>query len=164
MDRGFPPIADRNARILILGSLPGQASLAARRYYAHPRNAFWPILARFVGFAVDAPYATRAASLRRAGIAVWDVCEAASRPGSLDSAIDGASVQPNDFASFFATHSQIARVAFNGAAAARLYRLHKLPESGLEFVRLPSTSPAYAAMGFAGKCAAWTAELSKARA
>lgn len=159
MHRGFPPIADRNARVLILGSLPGQASLAARRYYAHPRNAFWPILASIAGFAPDAPYAARVEALLRAGIAVWDVCEAASRPGSLDSAIAAASVKPNDFAAFFAAHRKIARVAFNGAAAARLYRRHALPEAGLDFVQLPSTSPAHAAMNLSAKRAVWAEAL-----
>lgn len=156
MDRGFPPIADHNATILILGSLPGRASLVARQYYAHPRNGFWPILADVVGFSAGAPYAERAAALMRAGIAVWDVCAAAVRPGSLDSAIDAASVKPNDFAAFFVHHPKIMRVAFNGAAAAVLYRRHRLPAEGLGFVQLPSTSPAYAAMNFSAKRAKWT--------
>ena len=162
MDRGFPPIAGPDARVLILGSLPGQASLAARQYYAHPRNAFWPILAEIVGFAADAPYEARTAALVRAGIAVWDVCAAATRPGSLDSAIAAASVKPNDFAAFFAAHPRIARVAFNGAAAATLYRRHCLPDLGRVFVRLPSTSPAHASMNFAAKCAKWSQGLSRA--
>ncbi len=160
MHRGFPPIAGRTARVLILGSLPGQASLAAHRYYAHPRNAFWPILAGIVGFPPDAPYDERAAALVRAGIAVWDVCAAASRPGSLDSAIAAASVKPNDFAAFFARHPKIARVAFNGAAAARLYRRHRLPDAGIAFVQLPSTSPAHAAMDLSAKRAVWAEALA----
>jgi len=161
MDRGFPPIAGPDARVLILGSLPGQASLAAGQYYAHPRNSFWPILAHVVGFPADASYEARVAALIGSGIAVWDVCAAAIRPGSLDSAIDAASVEPNDFAAFFARHPAIARVAFNGAAAAKLYRRHRLPADGLEFRQLPSTSPAHAAMGFAAKRAEWALALAK---
>lgn len=159
MDRGFPPIADTNATILILGSLPGRASLAAGQYYAHPRNGFWPILAHVAGFAPDAPYAARVAALMEAGIAVWDVCAAAVRPGSLDSDIAPASVKPNDFVAFFKHHRKITRVAFNGAAAATLYRRHRLPVEGLGFVRLASTSPAHAAMDFAAKCAQWSQAL-----
>jgi double-stranded uracil-DNA glycosylase len=160
MDRGFPPIADENSRVLILGTLPGQASLAAGRYYAHPRNAFWPILAEILGFAADASYENRALILHKAGIAVWDVCAAAVRPGSLDSAIAADTIRPNDFAGFFARHPKIVRVGFNGATAARLYRRHALPDVGHEFVTLPSTSPAHAAMKLAVKRRKWAAFLA----
>lgn len=159
-DRGFPPIAAPDARVLILGTLPGQASLTARQYYAHPRNAFWPILGTIAGFAPDAPYEARVAALVRARIAVWDVCEAAVRPGSLDSAIAADSVKPNDFATFFAHHRHVARVCFNGGTAARLYRRHALPDRGIEFVVLPSTSPAHAAMNLAAKRRRWVALCS----
>ncbi len=160
MDRGFPPVADENSRILILGTLPGQASLAAGRYYAHPRNAFWPIVGHVLGFDADAPYAERTASLRAAGIAVWDVCAAAVRPGSLDSAIAPDTIKPNDFAAFFERHRQIVRVGFNGATAARLYRRHALPADGRAFVTLPSTSPAHAAMDISTKRRRWAAFLA----
>jgi hypoxanthine-DNA glycosylase len=160
MDRGFPPIADRNARILILGTLPGQASLAAGRYYAHPRNAFWPILGEVLGFAADSFYENRVAKLHKAGIAVWDVCAAAVRPGSLDSAIAADTIRPNDFIAFYASHPNIGRVGFNGATAARLYRRHALPEAGRQFVTLPSTSPAHAAMELAAKRRKWAAFLA----
>lgn len=160
MDRGFPPIADRNARILILGTLPGQASLAAGRYYAHPRNAFWPILGHVLGFDSEAPYALRVRSLRRAGIAVWDVCEAAVRPGSLDSAIVPGTIKTNDFNAFYACYSNIARVGFNGSTAARLYRRLKLPIDGLEFFTMPSTSPAHAATSLAAKRRQWASLLA----
>ncbi len=160
-DRGFPPVAAPDARALILGSLPGQASLAARRYYAHPRNAFWPILGALLGFSADAPYEARVAALIEAKIALWDVCAAASRPGSLDSAIARDSVRPNDFAAFFAAHPKIARIGFNGAAAFDLYRRHGLPAAGFDFVRLPSTSPAHAAMDIAAKRRRWAAFLAR---
>ncbi len=95
----------------------------------------------------------------RARVAVWDVCAAAVRPGSLDSAIAAATIRPNDFAAFFARHRHVAHIAFNGAAAARLYRRHALPEAGLAFVQMPSTSPAYAAMNPAAKRAIWAQGL-----
>jgi TDG/mug DNA glycosylase family protein len=160
MNRGFPPIADKNSRVLILGTLPGQASLAAGRYYAHPRNAFWPIVGHVFGFEADAPYELRVLRLRAAGIAVWDVCAAAVRPGSLDSAIAPDTITANDFTTFFARHRRIARVGFNGATAARLYRRHALPVDGIAFVTLPSTSPAHAAMDISTKRRRWAAFLA----
>ncbi len=160
MDRGFPPIAGPSARLLILGSLPGRASLAARQYYAHPRNAFWPILGSLLGFAPDIPYDERVAALVAARIAVWDVCAAATRPGSLDSAIVRASVKANDFAGFFHKCPGIRRVAFNGEKAETLYRRHGLPSAGLAFVRLPSTSPAHAGMSSAEKRRRWASFLA----
>jgi double-stranded uracil-DNA glycosylase len=163
MDRGFPPIADENARTLILGTLPGQASLAAGRYYAHPRNAFWPILGAVFGFDADAPYAKRVVELHKAGIAVWDVCAAAVRPGSLDSAIAADTIRPNDFAGFFARHPKIVRIGFNGTTAARLYRRHALPTDCHELVTLASTSPAHAAMDLAAKRRSWAVFLAGQR-
>ena len=85
--RGFPPIADRRARVLVLGSMPGEASLAANEYYAFRHNQFWRIAGELAGFAHDAPYARRTAALRRCRIALWDVVASCVRPGSLDSAI-----------------------------------------------------------------------------
>jgi len=154
--RGFPPIARPGARILILGSMPGQASLAAGQYYAHPRNAFWPIMATLLGFDPALPYRERAARLTAAGIALWDVLHACSRPGSRDTAIDHESAEANDFAAFFSAHPHIGHVFFNGTAATTLFRRH-CPEQArtLPLTRLPSTSPAHAGRNFADKLAAW---------
>jgi hypoxanthine-DNA glycosylase len=165
--RGFPPIADARARLLILGSLPGQASLAARQYYAQPRNAFWRILGELLGTGPDSDYRTRAAALRRAGIALWDVCAAAERPGSLDASIRRESVVVNDFAAFLHAHPRIALLAFNGATAAELYRRRVLPTlppaaAALPTLCLPSTSPAHAGLPYAAKRAAWAAALHSA--
>ena len=150
----FPPLVGRNARVLVLGSMPGVASLAAGQYYAHPRNAFWPIMATLLGFDPALPYPERATRLTAAGIALWDVLHACSRPGSLDSAIDHESAEANDFAAFFFAHPHIGHVFFNGTAAATLFRRH-CPEQTLTVVRLPSTSPAHAGRNFADKLAAW---------
>lgn len=162
---GFAPLARADARLLILGTLPGQASLAAQRYYAHAHNAFWPILAAHLGFDTAAPYAARVAALLAAHIAVWDVCGAATRAGSLDSALVRRSIAPNDFAAFFAGHRRIARVAFNGATAAALYRRLVVPTlppewAGLPQICLPSTSPAHARMARAEKQRLWAAALA----
>ncbi|MGH8687647.1 MAG: DNA-deoxyinosine glycosylase [Burkholderiales bacterium] len=166
-DAGFPPIADRDAEILILGSLPGRRSLKARQYYAHPMNGFWRILGRVLGANFDVTYAGRKRLLKRHRIALWDVVAAARRPGSLDASIVPASIATNDFASFFKRHPRIRLVCLNGGKAAELYRRRVLPTLGscadIRHVRLPSTSPAHAAMPFAKKLARWRAITSAAR-
>ncbi len=160
----FAPIADAQATRLILGSMPGSASLAAGEYYAHRHNAFWPIMASVNGFAPDAAYSLRVDALQRASVAVWDVLQSCERRGSLDAAIVRASEVVNDFATFFAAHPAIRQVFFNGAAAELSFKRHcasLLREPGRSFTRLPSTSPAHASLGFAQKCAAWTAALGE---
>lgn len=157
----FPPVAAPGARVLVLGSMPGEASLAARRYYAHPRNAFWPIMGELFGAGPDLGYRERLTRIKRAGIALWDVLASCRRKGSLDSAIDEKSIEPNDFAAFFARHRRIRHVCFNGAAAERCFRRRVLPPLGalgeeLEFRRLPSTSPAHASLSLRDKLAAWS--------
>jgi TDG/mug DNA glycosylase family protein len=158
--RSFPPIARADARVLILGSMPGVASLAAARYYAHPRNAFWPIVGAVCGFDPALPYARRLAALRARGIAVWDVLQSCVRAGSLDGDIDAATMQPNDFAAFFARHRRIAAVLCNGGTAFGLFTKRVQPTltgapARLPCVRLPSTSPAHAGRSRADKLAAW---------
>jgi TDG/mug DNA glycosylase family protein len=164
--RSFPPIARADARLLILGSMPGQASLAAREYYAHPRNAFWPIMATLLGFAADSPYAERTRALRAAGIALWDALDSCKRPGSLDSAIVRQSTAVNDFAGFFRSHPEIHHVFFNGVMAESIFRKHVLStpdRSGLTLVRLPSTSPAHAGLSRDAKLDQWRGILAALR-
>jgi len=156
----FPPIARADARILILGSMPGVASLAANQYYAHPRNAFWPIMGELVGAGPDLAYEARVERLIARQIAVWDVLKTCVRGGSLDSSIDEESIVPNDFAEFFAQHPEITRVYFNGGKAESVFRRLVLPTLGvrgetIQFARLPSTSPAHAARSFEKKVEAW---------
>lgn len=156
----FPPIADRSARILILGSMPGEASLAAGQYYAHPRNAFWSIMASLCGFPVSAGYRARCRALRAAGIALWDVLQQCERTGSLDAAIDPATVVANDFPALFRRCPRIERIFFNGGTAEKHYLKHVVPaldqrRARLPALRLPSTSPAHAAMSLAAKQDAW---------
>jgi hypoxanthine-DNA glycosylase len=158
--RGFPPIAAPDARLLILGSLPGQASLAARQYYAQPQNAFWRIMGELFGAGPDVPYEGRAERLRASGVALWDVCKSAARPGSLDSAIDLATVVPNDLAGFLRIHPRIEWICTNGATAHRLYRRLVQPglpahEQALPLYVLPSTSPAHASLRYAQKLQRW---------
>lgn len=155
---GFPPIANREARILILGSMPGRASLAAGQYYAHAQNAFWPIMSELLGMDVRASYNTRTMALKSARIALWDVLRSCAREGSLDTMIAKDSEVANDFVSFFSTHPRITHVYFNGAKAEACFRRHVLPmiwDRGLAYLRLPSTSPANASMRLERKLLAW---------
>jgi hypoxanthine-DNA glycosylase len=161
----FPPIAGPDARVLVLGSMPGAASLRAGEYYAHPRNAFWGILGAYCGFPRDLPYAARAQRLVENGIAVWDVLQSCERAGGLDAAIVGATERPNDLPGFFARQPRLVGVLCNGTKAWTAFRSFVVPAlgaaAGIEVVRLPSTSPAHAALRAAAKQAAWHAALAR---
>jgi hypoxanthine-DNA glycosylase len=157
---GFRPVARHDARILVLGSLPGQKSIAEQQYYAHPQNAFWPIMQDL--FDLDGDYDSRCRQLLDRQVALWDVLGRSIRPGSMDSDIDMASAQPNDFKAFFRTHTAVEIVAFNGKKAEQMFgrfvAAEVLPVAS-RCVGLPSTSPAYAAMPFSGKLSAWRKAL-----
>lgn len=162
---GFPPIAAADARVLVLGSLPGRMSLAMQQYYAQPHNAFWKIMGQLLRAGPELPYERRTERLREHGVAVWDVLAAGERAGSLDSAIVSSSIVVNDFAGFFAAHAQVRLVCFNGAKAAEMYRRHVLPGLPAEVARihatqLPSTSPAHASRTFAEKLSRWSTALA----
>ncbi len=159
MHHGFAPVARADARVLILGSMPGAASLAAQQYYAHARNAFWPIMGALFDAGLEQPYGARLARLNVVGVALWDVIARCERSGSLDSAIKPASIEVNDFARLFRSCPQIGHVFFNGSAAETAFRRHvlrhiELPPA-LSLARLPSTSPAHAARNFDAKLRAW---------
>ncbi|HED66766.1 MAG TPA: DNA-deoxyinosine glycosylase [Planctomycetes bacterium] len=160
----FDPIADHRAHVLILGSMPGKASLAAHQYYAHPRNLFWPLVGEILGFDPTASYHERTRCLLRAGVALWDVLETCTRTSSLDSDIVESSIEVNDLPAFLADHSKIERIVFNGAKAEHSflrYVLPKLEESErYALLRVPSTSPANASIPRAKKLAAWRAALT----
>ena len=161
---GFAPIEDTAAIVLILGSMPGKASLAAGEYYAHPRNLFWPIMGELVGAHPGLPYEGRLRILKSSGIALWDVLESCIRNSSLDSHIEEASVIPNDFESFFLRHPNIAYVFFNGAKAEQCFLRHVQPSltsHSLQYQRLPSTSPANAGTPYGKKLDAWQAVMQR---
>lgn len=153
--------------MLILGSMPGIASLDAHRYYAHPRNAFWPIMEALLGTTLaddERLYPRRLQMLRQAGVALWDVMHRCTRPGSLDSSIDAQSIEVNDFPAFFIAHPRIELIACNGATAYKEYRGRVLPAlddawAQCPIVRLPSTSPAMASLGLSAKIAIWRQAL-----
>ena len=159
MIRGFDPIAGQDARVLVLGTAPSVRSLEVRQYYGHPRNAFWPIMLALFGGRPGLDYLSRVELLVRSRVAVWDVLHSAEREGSLDAAIVADTAVPNDLDGFLGAHPEVATVCFNGTAAQTMFRRHlmtvAISAAELAFRRLPSTSPAYAAMPFAGKLAAW---------
>jgi hypoxanthine-DNA glycosylase len=151
---GLPPVVAGNTRLVVLGSFPGAASLAAGQYYAHPRNHFWPILAAIWGVDLPAqPYPQRLDEMLRRGLGLWDVYAACRRAGSLDSSIEDAEL--NDFASLLRRAPVLEAVAHNGGESARAR--HRLAALGLAVERLPSTSPANASWSFDRKLAAWAA-------
>ena len=158
---GFAPVARADARILILGSLPGQRSIAVQQYYAHPQNAFWKIMAELAG--ASGSYTERCTALLQSRIALWDVLANSVRPGSLDADIRMATAEPNDLDNFLAAHPGIERILFNGQKAADIFRRRVLPglaNKDFRLLTMPSTSPAYAAIGYADKLQSWRAAIN----
>lgn len=155
---GLAPVFDARARLLVLGSFPGAASLQAAQYYAHPRNAFWPVMAALTGEAglPAQPYAERLQALRRHRIALWDAVAACRREGSLDTAIEAA--EPSDLRELVTRLPELRAIACNGALAHK-QTLLALGEVDLPVLRLPSTSPAHAGQSQATKIEAWRAAV-----
>jgi len=164
IEHSFPPIAEQNAKHLILGSMPSVQSLKQQQYYANPRNAFWQIMAELLNFDIKLPYQSRGTELTNHQIAVWDVLQSCQRQGSLDSNIEEATIIANDFTAFLNQYSDIHTILFNGAKAEQIFNRHVLPNlssNHAELIRkrLPSTSPAHASMKFEQKMLAWKAAL-----
>ncbi len=156
--KSFEFVARPDAKIVILGSLPGAKSLEKRQYYAKPQNVFWRIMGDLVGAKPEKPYDERLQELIRHRIALWDVCATAEREGSLDSNIK--KVIPNEFKRFFDTHKLVEAIFFNGQPAEKLFRRHVAPGRPLPCFVLPSTSPAHARMPYEQKLAIWRKRLS----
>jgi hypoxanthine-DNA glycosylase len=153
--RSFPPVVDADARVLVLGTLPGEESLRRQEYYAHPRNLFWPILFTLCGAVPQSDYTAKLAFAKSHRVALWDVCARAERESSADAAIRRE--QPNAIETLLDAHPQISAVAFNGTGARRLYDRHFHRRPGLTYLALPSTSPAFAGLDFAAKLERWSA-------
>lgn len=163
---GFLPISSPDAETLILGSIPSVKSLEEQQYYGHPRNAFWDIIGDLLGFDRSLDYSIRKQKLIENKIALWDVLANCERVGSLDSAIKSATAVTNDFSSFFAEHTLMKKVFFNGRIAEKEFKKHVLPMASvkypyLQYKRLPSTSPAMASLDKDAKLAKWTIVTKK---
>lgn len=154
---GLAPESQPDARVLVLGSMPGAASLAQQQYYGHPRNHFWPMMAELFGFDAGLPYPERLQALRCSKVALWDVLQHCERKGSLDSAIRNET--PNDFAGFFHRHPQLVLIAFNGRKAEASFRKLVLPKVelplGCRLLGLPSSSPANAGISRQARLHQW---------
>lgn len=150
--QGLAPVVAPNTRLVVLGSFPSEASLAAGEYYAHPRNHFWPILSVLWGMDLRGlPYAQRLAVVCQRGLGIWDVYASCYRRGSLDSSIEHA--RPNDLADLLQRAPRLEAFVHNGGESARSMRITRA--LGLAVYRLPSTSPANASWSFERKLAAW---------
>jgi len=164
----FAPIIGNKPTVLVLGSMPGQASLDHQEYYAHPRNSFWWIMSELCKFDLAIDYDARCSALKSAGFSVWDVLYDCARPGSLDSAIVRDSERANDFEHFFRSHTFINRLIFNGAAAHAIFKRHHkgllerlvTQNSGFKWACCPSTSPAHASVSKYDKLAAWRTAIA----
>lgn len=149
---GLPPVADRHTQILILGSFPGEASLAAQQYYGHPRNQFWPLLSAVLDeHLVELAYLERLRRLLAHRVGLWDVIASCERAGSLDSAIRNP--RHNDFSALKRRCPQLMRVCFNGKTAGKFEP--RFAQAGFQTLVLPSSSPANAQWSFTEKLAAW---------
>ena len=158
---GLPPQIAPDCRVLVLGSMPGAASLSAARYYAHPRNRFWPMMSRVCGLDANADYAQRIAALNACGIGLWDVIGECERQGSLDSRIVAATEIANPLARQLLALKELRTIAFNGGKAAQAFARHVAPDLDVEMRArwrmrtLPSTSPANAAFDLERLHAQW---------
>ena len=158
------PVEAPTSRLLILGSMPGRESLARQQYYAHPRNAFWPIMLTLLKGEPGLDYPRRLALLTVGRISLWDVIGTCLRSGSLDAAIPAASEAPNPIDRFLRRHPELEAIAFNGRRAEISFRRHfdrgKHHSCSPRLVALPSTSPAYAAIRPAVKLQLWRRRLA----
>ena len=151
---GLPPRAGAGTRLLILGSLPGDVSLALRQYYGHPQNQFWRLMGAVLGEPLDScGYDERLVRLASRGVGLWDVVARARRPGSLDAAM--SEIDANELDAFTRSLPELRAIAFNGGAAARIGRRQLAGREDLVMIGLPSSSPAYAAMTFEAKLVRW---------
>jgi hypoxanthine-DNA glycosylase len=158
--QGFSTVAHTNAKILILGSMPSAISLDKQRYYAHPRNAFWPIMTQLFQFPENLGYGDQLIALKNQQLSLWDVIQSCERQGSLDSQINKPSIIANNFALFFQQHRQVRHIIFNGRCAEQEYHRRVVPNLATKFqtipyTRLPSTSPAMASLTFQQKLTQW---------
>jgi hypoxanthine-DNA glycosylase len=158
---GFAPVIADNARVLILGSMPGQRSLQLQQYYAHPQNSFWKIMEAVCGESLDGDYPQRLSRLKLAGFALWDVLQHCERSGSLDANIVAGTEVANDLPGLLESHQTIRAIAFNGKKAEQAFKRHITPmldknlQTAIELVSLPSTSPANAVMNYKAKLELW---------
>lgn len=153
----FPPISNSDAEILILGSLPGERSLEIQQYYGHAQNKFWKLIATIFGHDLPRSYEEKLVLLYKSNISLWDVIHSANRIGSLDTAI--LNEIPNDLKNFINDHPKLKTIAFNGRKAEALFNKYFQKKEGINFVLLPSSSPANARMKLERMVEVWKSKL-----
>jgi len=151
--KSFAPIIPEKSKLLILGSLPGDRSLQENQYYAHPQNRFWKTLALLLSAPLPMDYASRVALLHQYHIALWDVCEAAIRKGSMDT--DILEESPNKIDQLLQDNPDIRVVCFNGQKAQKLFDKYFNRSPHIQYITLPSTSPANASFNQEQLLGAW---------
>jgi len=155
----FGYMANLDAKVLILGSMPGKVSLAKQQYYGHAQNLFWPFMHEIFGIDTNLAYQQKLALLQSNGVALWDVMQECERHSSLDSDILEHSIKPNDFNDFFQGYPAIRHILFNGSKAELSFRKYVLPVNNqlrqLQLIKLPSTSPANASISKIKKLEEW---------
>jgi hypoxanthine-DNA glycosylase len=149
----FPPIAPKNAHILILGTMPGTKSLELNQYYGHNQNNFWKFMFQIFNEDFSSDYETKKALLLKNNIALWDVLQFCDRVGSLDSAIKNEIA--NDFETFLKQHQNIKTIVFNGQKAAAFFKKYVHLQKSYQLITMPSTSPANASQAFQSKLEQW---------
>ena len=149
----FPSISNREAKVLVLGTMPGIASLELNQYYGHSRNVFWKLMFILFEERFSTDYEVRKKLALANGIAIWDVLQTCERKGSLDNAIKQET--PNDFELFFKEHPHIELIVFNGQKAAQFFKKYVKPANGYKQVTAPSTSPANASISWEQKLKEW---------
>jgi len=163
----FEPVIGTNPKVLILGSIPGIASLQVQQYYAHPRNLFWPIMAKLFDVEWDNEYESRIRQVKKLPVVLWDTLKACHREGSLDSAILKDELEANDILGLLKSHPGIDLIAFNGAASEKYFKqtVGRLltDEQQVDLQRLPSTSPAHASKNFQQKLEDWKVVMAYLR-
>ncbi len=165
LKQSFPPVASADAKIIILGSMPGETSLLKQQYYGHPRNLFWTMMKHIINLPLEKDYTTRLHHLLKHKIALWDVLKFCEREGSLDSAINVETEMANDLWGFLENHQKIESICFNGQKSFQIFKKHILKQNpqicnDYQLWKLPSTSPANASMKMNEKLAQWTAAFN----
>jgi TDG/mug DNA glycosylase family protein len=159
LKKSFDAVVDDQCMFLILGSMPGEKSLAEQQYYAHPYNLFWPFMEELFGMPRALPYKKRLDHLLQHRVALWDVLQHCERKGSLDSDIRNETA--NDFAGFLAHYPNIKKIGFNGRKARHVFDKRIAGIQDIELVGLPSTSPANASVSRVAKLESWRAFFSQ---
>ncbi|MDR2147689.1 MAG: DNA-deoxyinosine glycosylase [Tannerella sp.] len=154
----FPPIANEDTKVLILGTMPGDTSLKLGEYYGYSGNKFWQIIATITNNNIPTTYEAKKVLLLKSGIGIWDVANEAVREGSLDSNI--TSEEPNDIEDFIEQHKNLRIIGFNGKKAEELFGKYFDRKDNIKYISLPSSSSMNTSISFTDICKIWKKVIS----